>query len=180
MLERTVGQGMNGVSFGQDCYTDLDFAGDVSLLAELLEFLISVLETMATEEASLGFKVNWQKTKVQALGSRVNVPSTITVQSQEVAVVYEFVYLGSFIHSSTQSTPNVIRRSGVNRAAMQSLDNYFWKSRISISTKLKLYNTCILPIFLYGCECWAVTKVDACRIDAVDQWCMPEKKKSWT
>jgi len=36
MLERTVGQDMNGVSFGQDSYTDPDFAGDVSLMAELL------------------------------------------------------------------------------------------------------------------------------------------------
>ena len=34
------------------------------------------------------------------------------------------------------------------------------KSRITIPTKQKLYNTCILPIFLYGSECWAVTKRD--------------------
>ena len=79
MLERTVGQGVNGMSFGQDFYTDPDFANDVCLLAELLELLIPVLETMASEVTSLGFEVNWQKTKVQALGTRVNVPSTITV-----------------------------------------------------------------------------------------------------
>jgi len=53
-----------------------------------------------------------------------------------------------------------------------SLYNHFWNSRISILTKLKLYNTCILPIFLCGSECWAVTKVDARRIDALDQWCL--------
>jgi len=59
MLEKTVGQVMNGVSFGQDSYIDLDFADDVSLLAGLLEFLIPVLERMATETASLGFEMNW-------------------------------------------------------------------------------------------------------------------------
>jgi len=32
--------------------------------------------------------------------------------------------------------------------------------------------TCILPIFLYVSECWAVTKVNACRIDALDQCCL--------
>jgi len=53
---------------------------------------------------------------------------------------------------------------GITRAVMQSPGNHFWKSRISITTKLKLYNTCILPIFLYGSECWAITKVDALRI----------------
>jgi len=51
--------------------------------------------------------------------------------------------------------------SGITRAAIESSDNHFLKSRISIPTKLKLYNTCILPRFLYGPECWAVTKVDA-------------------
>ena len=60
--------------------------------------------------------------------------------------------------------------TGVTRVAMQSLDNHFFKLRISIPTKLKLYNTCILPIFLYGSECWAFTKVDAWRINAVGQW----------
>jgi len=35
-----------------------------------------------------------------------------------------------------------------------------------------LYNTCILPIFLYGSECWAVTKNDVHKIDALDQWCL--------
>jgi len=58
---------------------DLDFADDGTLLAELLELLIPALELMASEAASLGLKVNWQKTKVQALGSREDEPSTITV-----------------------------------------------------------------------------------------------------
>jgi len=38
---------------------------------------------------SLG--VNWQKTKVQALESREDEPSTITSLGQEVVVVEEFV-----------------------------------------------------------------------------------------
>ena len=36
LLERAVGTCMNGVSFGDHSYTDLDFADDVCLLAELL------------------------------------------------------------------------------------------------------------------------------------------------
>ena len=39
LLERSVGLGMNSVSFGDHSYTDLDFAGDVCLLAEQLELL---------------------------------------------------------------------------------------------------------------------------------------------
>jgi len=55
---------------------------------------------------------------------------------------------------------------------MQKSDNCIWKSRLSLSTKLKLYNVCILPILLYGSECWALSKADARKVDALDQWCL--------
>ena len=83
-------------------------------------------------------------------------------------MVEEFVYLGSLVHSSTQSSPDISRRNAITRAAMQNLDKQIWRSRITIPTKLKLYNTCILPIFLYGTECWAVTKKDVLKMDPLD------------
>ena len=33
-------------------------------------------------------------------------------------------------------------------------------------------NVYILPIMLYGSECWTVNKADVQRIDATDQWCL--------
>jgi len=84
-------------------------------------------------------------TKVQALGSREDEPSTVTVLWQQVAVGEKFVHLGSLIHLTIQSSPDISRRNAITFAAMQNLDNQMWKSRISISTKLKLYITCILP-----------------------------------
>ena len=89
-----------------------------------------------------------------------------------VAVVEEFVYLCSLIHSTTQSSPDISRRNAITCAAMQNLDSQIRMSRISTYSKLKLYNTCILPIFLYGSECWAVTKRDVHKIDALGQWCL--------
>jgi len=91
------------------------------LLAELLELLVPILETIASEAA--GFEVNWQETKVQALGCREDMPLTIKVQGQDVTVVKEFVYLGTLIHSSTGSTCDISRLSAITRAAMQSLEN---------------------------------------------------------
>ena len=124
---------------------------------ELLELLVPALETMTSEAASVQLEVNWQKT----LGSREDEPSTITVQGKKIAVVEEFVYFGSHIHSTTQSSSDISRHNVITHAAMQNLDNQIWKSRIYISTKLKLFNSCILPIYLYGSECWTVTKRDA-------------------
>jgi len=123
LLDRTAESCSIGVAFGQSSFTDLDFADDVSLLAELLQLLVPILETMASEAASLELKVNWQKTKAQALGCREDMALTIKVQGQVVMVVEEFVYLGSLIHSSTRSTCDMNRRSAITHAAMQSLEN---------------------------------------------------------
>jgi len=89
LLERTIGTDVNGVSCGLHLFSDLsNFADNVALHAELRKLLVSALEMMASDAASLGLEVNWQKTKVQALNSREDAPSTIKVQGQEVAVEF--------------------------------------------------------------------------------------------
>jgi len=59
---------------------------------------------------------------------------------------------------------------------MQMLDKHIWRSMISLSTKLRLYNVYILPVFLHGAETWSIktiTKAIEKRIiDAFDQWCL--------
>ena len=43
LLDRTVESCSIGVAFGQSSFTDLDFADDVSLLAEMLELLVPII-----------------------------------------------------------------------------------------------------------------------------------------
>jgi len=38
--------------------------------------------------------------------------------------------------------------------------------------KLRLYNTCILPIFLYGAETLSVSATLSKKIDTLDNWCL--------
>jgi len=99
VMDRATGMGMNGVVLGQDAYTDLDFADDIALLAELLSLLFPVLEAFADEAAAIGLEVNWDKTKVQALGSQQPDVETLDVHGHQVAVVDEFVYLGALTFS---------------------------------------------------------------------------------
>jgi len=55
---------------------------------------------------------------------------------------------------------------------MFSLYQNIWRSIITLETKLRLYNTCILPIFLYGAETWSVTVIFSRTINALDNWCL--------
>ena len=53
---------------------------------------------------------------------------------------------------------------------MFTLDQNIWSSSVSLAIKLRLYNACILPIFLYGSEVWSVTSSLSKKIDALDNW----------
>ena len=48
-LERTVHRGMVGTSVGKAIFTDLDFADDVALLAQMMSVLVLALEVMNEE-----------------------------------------------------------------------------------------------------------------------------------
>jgi len=61
-MERTPHGGFLGATLGTDTFTDLDYADDVALLAEMLEVLLLALHVLKDEAHPLGLKVNWQKT----------------------------------------------------------------------------------------------------------------------
>ena len=64
-LSRTVEQIPLGVSIGEESFSDLDYADDVTLLVEMLEALVTGLLVLQDEAAPLGLQVNWTKTKIQ-------------------------------------------------------------------------------------------------------------------
>jgi len=76
--------------------------------------------------------------------------------------------------SSGGSKHEVNRRISISRNCMQMLVRHIWRSMISVtvSTKLRLYNVYVLPVFLYGAETWSITKAIERRIDAFDQRCL--------
>jgi len=81
-------------------------------------------------------------------------------------------YLGTLIHCTSDRAPEIKRTVSITRDCMMALDRNIWQSHISVGTKLLLYNSRILPIFLYGVETWAVTATAAKTFDALDQWCL--------
>jgi len=115
---------------------------------------------MNEEAQPLGLTINWAKTKIQTIDVTVPPGSTVQVGGSTVEVVDTFTYLGSQLHSSGGIEHEVNRRISISRNCMQMLDRHIWRSMISLSTKLRLYNVYILvlPVFLYGAETWSITK----------------------
>ena len=84
---------------GNEVFTDLDFADDVALLAEMLEVLVLAMTIMQEEAAVFGLQINWSKTKILQVPSSMPC-STVQVADGHVEMVDVFVCLDSLIDSS--------------------------------------------------------------------------------
>ena len=139
----------------------------------MLSFLVLALEIIDEEARPLGLTINWSMTKIQTMHPPYGpapAGNQVTINGHSVEVVESFPFMGSLIHCTGDSAPEIKRRVSSIRDCMMALNRNIWRSRISVGTKLRLYNSCILPIFLYGVETWAVAATAAKTFDALDQW----------
>src|SRR6218665_2385774 len=68
--------------------------------------------------------------------------------------VTKFVYLGGTLTEDGRCTEDIRRRIGLTCAAFGKLDK-MWRTRsISLKTKMKLYLALVLPVLMYGSECY--------------------------
>ena len=70
-------------------------------------------------------------------------------------------YLGSLL----DTTKDITRRKALAIDTMKSMNN-IWKSKIKNSTKIRIFNACVAPIFLANAELWTVTKTTNKKIDS--------------
>ena len=55
---------------------------------------------------------------------------------------------------------------------MDGLDIPIWRSKLTFATKIRLYNTFVLPVLMYGSEAWTMTASNSAKLDACDQSCL--------
>ena len=83
----------------------------------------------------------------------------IKLSSGNVEEVASFTYLGSVVSIEGGTEEDIKARLGKARIAFRMLDN-IWKSKvISRHTKIRLFNTNVKTVLLYGSETWRVASV---------------------
>ncbi|KAI8506420.1 hypothetical protein Bbelb_158470 [Branchiostoma belcheri] len=85
--------------------------------------------------------------------------------------VDRFCYLGGTITTDCKSDSDIQLRIGRAASAMASLNVVWASSDISHRTKLRLYNSLVLSILLYGAKTWTLTAAQERRLDAFDSKC---------
>jgi len=95
--------------------------------------------------------------------------SSVHIFGNPVDVVESYAYLGSEIHSTGSSFPEVRRLIGLTKSCFNLLNRGIWHSSISLCTKVQLCHTYSQPVLLYGSETWALTQALQDKVDAFDQ-----------
>ena len=143
--------GVNYDDSGQ-LITDLDYADDIIIFADLLDTLKDALFIFNEQSKKLRLHVNWSKTKLQSFS-----PVTTTDN---------FTHIGSTIASNNSSLNDVNRRIAIATSTMSNLSSLWTSSRLSLALNMRLYNSLIITIITYSSASWTLTKAQKKRLDA--------------
>ena len=117
-----------------------------------------------------GLSFNVPKTKHMSINTTP--PSPITIDGEPVGEVDDFVYLGSMVSKDSGTQKDIRCRINKARTAFWKLNN-IWKSSIySTTTKVRLYNSNVKSVLLYGSECWRTTVEDMGKLASFHNGCL--------
>ena len=84
----------------------------------------------------------------------------VTVGGEPIREVYSFIYLGSAVDRQGGTDRDVTARIGKARVAFVMLKNIWSSKEIRTRTKLRIFNSNVKSVLLYGCETWRTTKTE--------------------
>jgi len=135
---------MNGSNMGiqwrdSTRLADLDFADDLSLLAQSRDTLQEMTTNFESEAGKVGLRISDDKTKVMHICEEQST-NQITVGGRNVDDVARFTYLGSILTCDGDVEAEVNCRVGKAASVFHRMRPVWTLSVISNGTKIWLYN----------------------------------------
>ena len=149
---------------------DLDYADDIALLSHSHQQMQFKTDELARISKTVGLNVHPGKTKILKVGTE-NL-NTIDLEGTPLEEVDSFIYLGSIVDKKGGTEADVKARVGKARSAFTQLKNIWKSGKISLRTKLRLFNSNVKSVLLYGCETWRVTDTIMRRVQTFINSCL--------
>ena len=137
------------------------YADDTIILAESQYELQAALNGMLHYCRLWKLDVNSQKTKVVVFGNkRPATKNGYTFGREEIEIVSEYTYLGVLLKANGDIKKNISVLKNVASRAMYALLKKSRKLGLDIDVQLKLFDSVVMPVALYGCEIWGFSSTD--------------------
>ncbi len=149
---------------------DLDFADDLALLSHNHQQMQDKTNMLAAKSTQLGLSIHKDKTKIL----RINSTSIeqITLNGSSLEECQSFTYLGSILDKYGGTDADVKSRIGKARAAFIQLKNIWTSRELSLTTKIRIFNSNVKSVLLYGAETWRMTKTTTERVQTFLNNCL--------
>ena len=132
---------------------DLLFAHDAAVTTHTIQELQILMDRFSQACKDFGLTISLKKTSVLAQG--VETPPVTTIDNYELGVVHQFTYLGSTITDNLSLDAKVNWLIGKAATTLGQLTTRVWENpKLSTTTKMAVYNSCIINTLLYGSEAW--------------------------
>ncbi len=133
------------------------YANDLILLSKMpggLQKLISTTEIFCNRWQLV---INTHKTEIMVARKRNTQSFSWFIYGKEVEIVKSFCYLGIEFNSSGSFTQAIERlKSKANRAYIRLRQSFNFSNGTSVKVMIKLFDSIIQPILVYGSEIWAM------------------------
>ena len=130
-----------------------------------MQVKITVLDTVSK---SIGLNIHPSKV-LKAVSSN---KGQVELNGKTIEEVDKFCYLGSMIDRNGGTEADIKSRIAKAQAAFTSLCR-IWKTReISLRTKLRLFNSNVKSVLLYGCETWNASQANIKRLQTFVNKCL--------
>ena len=122
-----------------------------------------------------GMKVSLQKTKLLVAGHNVQDEERLPIVIRDTSIehVDGFSYLGSLVKSNGRIDAEIDKRiANASRAFGALRPAVFKDTHLSVTTKRKVYQACVLSVLLYGGECWTPLKRHLKKLNSFHHRCI--------
>jgi hypothetical protein len=113
----------------------------------------TTLERLVREAAKIGLKINISKSKEMRIAMKNN-NETLYIHGETIEREMQFVYVGSIIDDTGETEDDIATRRRKAQAAFNMLSKIWKSAAYSMQTKLRIFNTNVKAVLLYGCETW--------------------------
>jgi hypothetical protein len=151
--ENQVGLKLNGT------HQLLAYADHVNLLGDNIDTIKKNTKSLNHASKKVGLEINVEKTKYMLLSRQGNVGQNrdIKMANRSFENVPQFKCLGMTVTNQNLIQEEIMRRMNSGNACYHSVQSLLSSRLLSKNLQIRIYETIILPVVLYGCETWSLT-----------------------
>ena len=150
----------------------LMYADDMAVLGDDFESVKRFMIELDRQLIAVGMEMNVKKTKMMVMNGEIEEP--LVIRGEEVGLEEKFPYLGVTIRAEQSSAEQeVAARISKAVSMFRALYHPLWKRKqVSVETKMRVYRAAVIPVLLYGSECWVLSVKESERLEVFQMKCL--------